>query len=202
MGRRPRPRRASQGAQLDAAYEYINWYTSGWVGGYLNRQGYYSAAMDTAKEFMSDDEWGYWIEGKPAKGDIMAPDGKVMEKAGAVRDGGSFEERMGKVACWNSVMDEDRYMVRSAGTSSSRPKLSKRRLTASATTCTPRRRRARLGRISNARAPMTSRARTARIAAAATSAGDAACRLGARRALSAGGAAGADPRRSSCCCRS
>ncbi len=33
-----------------------------------------------------------------------------MEKAGAVRDGGSFEDRMGKVACWNSVMDEDRYM--------------------------------------------------------------------------------------------
>lgn len=44
------------GAQLDAAYEYINWYTSGWVGGYLNRQGYYSAAMDTAKEFMSAGE--------------------------------------------------------------------------------------------------------------------------------------------------
>ncbi|MCD7110701.1 PotD/PotF family extracellular solute-binding protein [Rhizobium sp. DKSPLA3] len=101
-----------QGAQLDAAYEYINWYTSGWVGGYLNRQGYYSAAMDTAKKFMTEDEWGYWIEGKAAKGDIMSPEGKVMEKAGAVRDGGSFEERMGKVACWNSVMDEDRYMVR------------------------------------------------------------------------------------------
>ena len=51
-------------------------------------------------------------EGKPAVGEIKAPDGTVMEKAGAVRDGGSFEERMGKVACWNSVMDEDRYMVR------------------------------------------------------------------------------------------
>lgn len=100
------------GAQLDAAYEYINWYTSGWVGGYLNRQGYYSANMVTAKKFMSDDEWGFWIEGKPAQGDIKAPDGKVMEKAGAVRDGGSFEERMGHVACWNSVMDEDRYMVK------------------------------------------------------------------------------------------
>lgn len=100
------------GAQLDAAYEYINWYTSGWVGGYLNRQGYYSAAMDTAKEYMSEDEWGYWIDGKPATGDILAPDGTVMEKAGAVRDGGSFLERMGHVACWNSVMDEDRYMVR------------------------------------------------------------------------------------------
>lgn len=100
------------GAKLDAAYEYINWYTSGWVGAYLNRQGYYSAAMDTAKEHMSADEWGYWVEGKAAQGDIIAPDGKVMEKAGAVRDGGSFAERMGKVACWNSVMDEDRYMVR------------------------------------------------------------------------------------------
>jgi putative spermidine/putrescine transport system substrate-binding protein len=100
------------GAQLDAAYEYINWYTSGWVGGYLNRQGYYSANMETAKNYMSEDEWGFWIEGKPAQGDILAPDGTVMEKAGAVRDGGSFEERMGKVACWNSVMDEDRYMVR------------------------------------------------------------------------------------------
>ncbi|NUS67761.1 MAG: extracellular solute-binding protein [Ensifer adhaerens] len=101
-----------QGAQLDAAYEYINWYLSGWVGAYLNRQGYYTAAMETAKGFMSEDEWGYWVEGKPAKGDILSPEGKVMEKAGAVRDGGSFEERMGKVACWNSVMDEDRYMIK------------------------------------------------------------------------------------------
>ena len=100
------------GAKLDAAYEYINWYLSGWVGAYLNRQGYYSAAMETAKQFMSEDEWGFWVEGKPARGDILSPDGKVMEKAGAVRDGGSFEERMGKVACWNSVMDEDRYMVK------------------------------------------------------------------------------------------
>ncbi|WP_428699071.1 ABC transporter substrate-binding protein [Stappia sp.] len=100
------------GAKLDAAYEYIDWYLSGWVGAYLNRQGYYSAAMETAKEYMSGDEWGFWVEGKPAQGDILSPDGSVMEKAGAVRDGGSFEERMGKVACWNSVMDEDRYMVR------------------------------------------------------------------------------------------
>ena len=99
------------GAQLDAAYEYINWYMSGWVGAYLNRQGYYSACLDTAKEFMTPDEWGFWMEGKPAAGDILSPDGKVMEKAGAVRDGGSFAERMGRVACWNAVMDEDRYMV-------------------------------------------------------------------------------------------
>jgi putative spermidine/putrescine transport system substrate-binding protein len=100
------------GLELDAAYEYINWYLSGWVGGYLNRQGYYSAVLDTAKENMSANEWGYWMEGKPATADIVSPDGKVIDKAGALRDGGSFYERMGHVACWNSVMDEDKYMVR------------------------------------------------------------------------------------------
>jgi putative spermidine/putrescine transport system substrate-binding protein len=99
------------GLELDTAYEYINWYLSGWVGAYLNRQGYYSAVLETAKENMTPDEWGYWIEGKPAQKDILSPDGKVMERAGAVRDGGSFTERMGRVACWNSVMNEDRYMV-------------------------------------------------------------------------------------------
>jgi putative spermidine/putrescine transport system substrate-binding protein len=99
------------GLELDAAYEYINWYLSGWVGAYLNRQGYYSAVLETAQQHMSPDEWGFWIEGKPAANDILSPEGKVMEKAGAVRDGGSFTERMGRVACWNSVMNEDRYMI-------------------------------------------------------------------------------------------
>jgi hypothetical protein len=100
------------GLELDAAYEYINWYLSGWAGAYLNRQGYYSAVLDTAKQHMSEDEWGFWMEGKPAQKDILSPEGKIMEKAGAVRDGGSFQDRMGSVACWNAVMDEDRYMVR------------------------------------------------------------------------------------------
>ena len=100
------------GLELDAAYEYINWYLSGWVGGLLMRQGYYSAAPATSKLYMSEDEWGFWFEGKAAKNDIVNPFGQKMEPAGAKRDGGSFYERMGKVECWNSVMDENRYMVR------------------------------------------------------------------------------------------
>ena len=103
---------ALSGIELDAAYEYINWYLSGWVGGFLMRQGYYSAVPETSKEFMTADEWGFWFEGKPAEGDITNPFGDVMEKAGAVRDGGSFYDRMGAVACWNAVMDENQYMVR------------------------------------------------------------------------------------------
>ncbi len=100
------------GIELDAAYEYINWYLSGWVGGYLMRQGYYSAVPSTSKEFMSENEWGYWYEGKPATGDIVSPTGDKLATTGDVRDGGSYDERMGAVACWNSVMDENQYMVR------------------------------------------------------------------------------------------
>jgi putative spermidine/putrescine transport system substrate-binding protein len=100
------------GAKLDAAYEYINWYLSGWAGGFLMRQGYYSAVPETSKAFMSDDEWGFWYEGKESMGDIVSPSGSVLEGPGAVRDGGSFIDRMGSVACWNSVMDENLYMLR------------------------------------------------------------------------------------------
>jgi putative spermidine/putrescine transport system substrate-binding protein len=100
------------GLELDAAYEYINWYLDGWVGGYLMRQGYYSAVPSTSKNHMSADEWGYWFEGKAAAGDITNPSGQKLAGAGDIRDGGSFTDRMGAVACWNSVMSENQYMVR------------------------------------------------------------------------------------------
>ncbi len=104
--------KAVSGAKLDVAYEFVNWFLSGWAGAYLNRQGYYSAVLSTAKANMEAYEWAYWMEGKPAEKDIKGPDGGLLEKAGAIRDGGSYEERMGGVACWNAVMDENDYMVR------------------------------------------------------------------------------------------
>ena len=61
------------------------------------RQGYYSAAPETSKLHMSEDEWGHWFEGKPAKSDIIDPFGNKLEKAGATRDGGSFYDRMGRM---------------------------------------------------------------------------------------------------------
>ena len=100
------------GLELDAAYEYINWYLDGWVGGFLMRQGYYSAVPETSKNYMSENEWGYWFEGKEATDVITSPFGDPLAQAGDTRDGGSFQDRMGSVACWNSVMDENQYMVR------------------------------------------------------------------------------------------
>jgi len=104
--------KAVSGMKEDVAYEFVNWFLSGWAGAYLNRQGYYSAVLPTAKANMEPYEWAFWMDGKPAEKDIHAPDGTLLEKAGAVRDGGSFEQRMGAVACWNAIMDENDYMVR------------------------------------------------------------------------------------------
>jgi putative spermidine/putrescine transport system substrate-binding protein len=98
--------------KADLAYEFVNWFLDGWAGAYLNRQGYYSAVLETAKAKMEPYEWAFWMEGKPAERDIKAPDGTLLEKAGAKRDGGSYDERMGSVACWNAVMDENDYMVK------------------------------------------------------------------------------------------
>jgi len=93
-----------KGKKLDASYDFINWFLSGWAGAFLNRQGYYSAVLETAKANMEAYEWAYWMEGKPAEKDIKAPDGTVLEKAGALRDGGSYEARMGGVRKWNEFI--------------------------------------------------------------------------------------------------
>ena len=99
------------GRKADGVYEFINWFLDGWAGAYLNRQGYYSAVLDTAKAKMEAYEWAYWMEGKAAAQDIKSPKGDLLAKAGSVRDGGSYETRMGGIACWNAVMDENAYMV-------------------------------------------------------------------------------------------
>jgi putative spermidine/putrescine transport system substrate-binding protein len=104
--------RTTVGKKADLAYEFINWFLDGWAGAFLNRQGYYSAVLETAKAKMEPYEWAFWMEGKPAEKDIKAPDGTVLEKAGSKRDGGSYEARMGGVECWNAVMDENDYLVK------------------------------------------------------------------------------------------
>lgn len=100
------------GLKLDAAYEYLNWYQSGWQGGFIAKQGYYTSVPESAKDLMTENEWNYWYEGKPAEEEILDPYGNHMEDKGHVRDGGAFWERMGNVACWNTLMDENRHMIK------------------------------------------------------------------------------------------
>jgi putative spermidine/putrescine transport system substrate-binding protein len=100
------------GMKLDAVYEYLAWYHgSGFPGALFARQGYYSAVPETAKKLMTQAEWDYWMEGKPAATDIVDPYGNKIESKGAVRTGGSYRERMGNVNVWNSIMKESEYQI-------------------------------------------------------------------------------------------
>ena len=60
---------------------------------------------------MKPEEWDYWYEGKPAGIPIVDPYGEKIESKGAVRDGGSFRDRVGDIVCWNSFMQEQVYLV-------------------------------------------------------------------------------------------
>jgi putative spermidine/putrescine transport system substrate-binding protein len=99
------------GIRRDAAYDYLNWMLTGPYGAFVARQGYYSSVPETTKAMLSPAEWNYWYAGKPAAAEIKDPFGAVMEKAGRSRDGGSFEDRIGNIHCWNTTMDEGEYLV-------------------------------------------------------------------------------------------
>jgi putative spermidine/putrescine transport system substrate-binding protein len=99
-----------EGIRLDAAYEYLNWYNAGWVGGFIAKQGYYSSNPKTAMANLSDNERGFFYEGKAATADILSPSGQKTNSAGDKRDGGSYEERFSKVGVWNNLMDEAEFL--------------------------------------------------------------------------------------------
>lgn len=101
-----------KGKQLDAAYEYINWWIDGWAGAFVARQGYYTSAPDLAKKYLSAEEWDYWYLGKPAAKELTDPFGTVIVPKGEIRDGGSYAKRFGNIAVWNSLMDENEYLVK------------------------------------------------------------------------------------------
>ncbi len=97
---------------LQACYDYINWWHSGEPGSVMMRQGYYNAVQETTRQYVTPDEWDYWIDGKPAATDLPGITGQVGDiKKGQVRDGGSFTERACAFATWNSYFQENEYQV-------------------------------------------------------------------------------------------
>lgn len=90
--------------ETDAAYRYMNWWLSGRAGAIMARQGYYISIPESAREFLDENEWGYWYAGQPARSDILGPDGGVVAPKGQMRNGGSYEDRFKRIAVWNTVM--------------------------------------------------------------------------------------------------
>lgn len=100
------------GAELDVAYEYLNWWISGYAGSVMARQGYYIATPERSRPHMSPQEWAYWYDGAPASSDLLGPAGEWVVRVGARRAGGSYRERASRIAIWNTTMDEYNYATR------------------------------------------------------------------------------------------
>lgn len=101
----------TKGHVKDAAYEYMNWWLSGYAGAFIARQGYYISNYERSRELMSKVEYDYWYLGLPAATDLKGTDGKVSVLKGEVRDGGSYIKRFSNVAVWNTVMNNYDYSL-------------------------------------------------------------------------------------------
>lgn len=102
---------ATQGRTKDVAYEYMNWWLSGWPGAFIARQGYYISNPERSKKLLSPAEWDYWYQGKAATEPLRGTDGKVSVLKGDIRTGGSYENRFSNVAVWNTVMPTYDYSL-------------------------------------------------------------------------------------------
>ncbi|MDO6567281.1 extracellular solute-binding protein [Alteromonas sp. 1_MG-2023] len=101
----------SQGRSKDVAYEYMNWWLSGWPGAFIARQGYYISNPQRSAKYLSQAEWDYWYKGLPASENLKSPMGKVSVQKGEQRSGGSYEDRFSNVAVWNTVMPTYEYSL-------------------------------------------------------------------------------------------
>ncbi|MBL4739660.1 MAG: hypothetical protein JKY12_01620, partial [Sneathiella sp.] len=44
--------------------------------------------------------------------DLSDPQGRKIIEKGAIREGGSHQDRMSNIVMWNTLMDEQNYLVR------------------------------------------------------------------------------------------
>jgi len=95
----------------DAAYDYMNWWLSGWPGAFIARQGYYISNPQRTEQYLSTSEWDYWYEGKPATQALRGTDNKISVQQGDIRSGGSYQKRFSNVAVWNTVMPTYDYSL-------------------------------------------------------------------------------------------
>ena len=103
---------ASEGERKDAAYQYMNWWLSGWPGAFIARQGYYISNPQRSRSFMTPQEWDYWYDGKAATMNLRGTDGKISVKKGSTRRGGSYIKRFENISVWNTVMPNYDYSLR------------------------------------------------------------------------------------------
>lgn len=95
-----------------AAYAYMNWWLDGTPGAIMARQGYYISVVEPLKDTLSEAEWQYWYDGKPAAEDLPGVSAPVAVRRGERREGGNYQDRVARVAVWSTIMPEHNYLAR------------------------------------------------------------------------------------------
>jgi putative spermidine/putrescine transport system substrate-binding protein len=106
------PMKHLSGLKLDCFYEYMNWYTSGFQGGFHRARRVLLFGAGQCKEVPDRSGVGLLVRRQAGRDRHYRPLRQADGKAGRTRDGGAFWDRMGNIAVWNTVMDEDRYLTR------------------------------------------------------------------------------------------
>lgn len=101
-----------EGETSEAAYAYLNWWLEGTPGAIMARQGYYTSVVDTLRGALSQAEWDYWYEGKPAAEDLPGLSSTIAVRRGETREGGSYMNRVARISVWSTVMPEHNYLAR------------------------------------------------------------------------------------------
>ena len=101
------------GMKEDVAYEFVNWFLSGWAGAYLNRQGYYSGSSADRQGRHGALRVGLLDGGQARReGYSRRPTAPCSTRPAARATAVPSTSGWAAVACWNAVMDENDYMVR------------------------------------------------------------------------------------------
>ncbi|QBX33897.1 extracellular solute-binding protein [Paracoccus liaowanqingii] len=101
-----------EGEVLEMAYAYLNWWLDGEPGAIMARRGYYTSVAGPLRDTLSSAEWAYWYAGEPAEEDLPGPDGRIVAQQGEQRAGGSYRDRMERIAFWSTIMPENNYLIR------------------------------------------------------------------------------------------
>ena len=98
------------GMKRDAAYEYLNWYNSGWVGGFIAKQGYYSANPGDGEGRPDRERARLLLRRQGSDGRHHQPDRRERPtRPVTCVTAAPTRSASRKVAVWNNLMDEAEY---------------------------------------------------------------------------------------------
>ena len=101
-----------EGKRLGAAYDYLNWYYSGWMGAFIASRATISACPRPPGTSCSPTSGTTGTRASRPPTPSAIPTAPRWRRRGHVRDGGSFSNRFGNMACWNTLMDNHQFLLK------------------------------------------------------------------------------------------